>query len=387
MNDLTNIGGGANSVSNELTATHTHVYNGITFIGNGTDEMQIGGLYVNSISNFSVTIVSGKDIILKWTNPSVIRGKPYTGVIINYSTDKYPGIEGTQIYKGTGNTYTPESESTISYTLPLYNTTYYFSCIPYTIINSEEFNGNILNTSISIGSIDPITKTFTGSTTYTIPSGYTKMDVFCVGGGGNGGGKSSSSSYTSGQGGGAGGYTKTTKNISIASGQTLSISVGGGSYPVGGGTALSGGTSSVSRSGTTLSSATGGGGVSTNNVYGGNGGSGGGGGSYGGPGNGGASNGGSDGSIFGGKGQGTTTRAFGESSGTLYAGGGGGGSFSGAAGAGGSPGGGHGGGSRGNGTSAAGNTGSGGGGSGGGNNSGGTNGGNGGSGIVLIKLY
>lgn len=142
----------------------------------------------------------------------------------------------------------------------------------------------------------------------TTGTGGGAVQVFLVGGGGGG--------FT---GGGGGGYT-TTADASFQTGKDYSIVVGAG-----GGTRTSGGQSSALGK-------TANGGVGATDDGGGNGGSGGG--SYGGSQRGGT--GGSDGGnglrgydnnplwAPGGTGQGTTTREFGSSSGTLYSGGGGG---------------------------------------------------------------
>lgn len=147
---------------------------------------------------------------------------------------------------------------------------------------------------------------FLTSGTLTLKNKIT-VDVFLVGGGG--GGRSASSS-----GGGGGGYTHTERKMEIKP----------GSYPVvigAGGAADSDGNPSTFNG---LSANGGGAAYKSDASYGGNGGSGGG--LWG--------NGGSDGGNGssrydrGGKGQGTTTREFGESTGDLYAGGGGGSSTS-----------------------------------------------------------
>lgn len=212
----------------------------------------------------------------------------------------------------------------------------------------------------------------------------TKVDIFAVGGGG-GGGNGNDGSY-GGQGGG-GGFTATVKAKSLAKNVSYTVTIGAG-----GAAHTPGGASSFGE----LCTAQGG-------WYGANGGDGGGyGGSGGGvPGStantwakraGGA--GGSDGSdglttneIYTavGKGQGTTTRAFGDADGELYAGGGGGGGTwgaksSGPGGAGGAGGGGNGNKFRMDGLPGETNTGGGGGG-GGGHNAGGA----GGSGIVILR--
>ena len=174
-------------------------------------------------------------------------------------------------------------------------------------------------------------------------TGETPMiDVFLVGGGGGGSGHHGNASYDAG---GGGGYTTTRKGFKPTLNESYTITIGGGgsagpAWTAGG----NGGTTSAFGF-----SAAGGKGGSTS---GGNGGSGGGYNGY---------VGGSDGSNGSGnspgKGQGTTTREFGESTGTLYSGGGGGSGKSGGAGGGAS-----GGGSWSGGGTAAANTGGGGGG-------------------------
>lgn len=142
------------------------------------------------------------------------------------------------------------------------------------------------------------------------------IDVFLVGGGGGVG-----DDYTAGAG---GGYTQTIFGVQVQANESYTIVVGAGGSPSGGG---GGKTSAFGNT------ANGGDGVKYTIQNGGNGGNGGGG--YGADkgGNGGSD--GSDGSDGSngtetqgtpGKGQGTSTREFGETNGTLYAGAGGGGS-------------------------------------------------------------
>lgn len=181
----------------------------------------------------------------------------------------------------------------------------------------------------------------TGQTSLTVTSSRTvnfsdnaeNIDIFvCGGGGGGGGGNSWGTTSTSyGGAGGGGGRTATVKNAPITRYTDYALTVG--SYGIGGNggyrevtNGTSGGASSISG----IVSASGGSGGS-----GGGSGSGGSGGSGGGGGGGAYSNGGDGGSDGangestrhqGGTGQGTTTRAFGESNGMLCSGGGGGGS-------------------------------------------------------------
>lgn len=179
-----------------------------------------------------------------------------------------------------------------------------------------------------------------GTLTFTDLRGTSSIDVFLVGGGGGSNSKTVSTDYgTVHSGGGGGGYTKTQKSVSVSANSAISVSIGAG-----GGAGSSGGTTTVKVNGNSYSASGGAAGGApgwsgSNTVCGsgGSGGSGGGaassggfaggsGGSDGGNGSGGRSN------VFptssAGSGQGTTTRAFGESSGELfsYGGSGGGGS-------------------------------------------------------------
>ena len=286
-----------------------------------------------------------------------------------------------------------------------------------------ELYGSVINAMAKTSAV--INKTFTASGSYTVPAGYIKADIFCVGGGSGGVG------YQSG-GGGGGGYTKTVIGIAVAAGQVLAITIGaggqGGQNTTKNRQGYPGGVSTVTRSGTTICSAEGGTNVRSNGTNvdvtstlyfnsGKNGGSGGGGQTDEGhenedgywvaveiPKNGGSNGSRGEGtySLGGGKGQGTTTRAYGQSSGTLYAGGGGAGRYNNIT-YGSMPGasGGAGGGGKGgdgakaldivlaSGKNGAANTGGGGGGSGYNytNGSAAIVGGDGGSGIVLVKLY
>ena len=95
--------------------------------------------------------------------------------------------------------------------------------------------------------------TLTASGTWTVPAGYTAIDVFAVGGGGAGAG--AIHNYSGG--GGGGGYTKTTYGIAVSEGETLEITIGAGGVPStsNGG---DGGASSIKRGTAVLASAEGG---------------------------------------------------------------------------------------------------------------------------------
>lgn len=365
------------------------VLQGVSFTSQNGMKMA-GTMTVNSILSFKVAGVSGRQVLFQWQNPTSAYGKPFSAILINYSTSGYPGSGGTRLYTGYGNNSASGGISQVWLNLPALGTTYYISAYAYAKCSAGDIWGQEFRATATTGGT--MTKTYTSSQNVTVPAGYTKADIFCVGGGGGG---SRGSSSGGGGGGGAGGYTTSAFNIAVSQGEVLNIYVGAG----GAGDGKSGGKSYVMRSGSTLCQANGG----TNSQGGSDGG---------GSGENGYSNGAGHNFTSGGKplysGQGTTTTAFGENSGTLYAAGGGGGAayytfgpYYG--GAGGNYGGGNGGngGYRSGGSSSEGydyawptagasataGTGSGGGGGGGGNErTGGAGGGNGGSGVVLIRF-
>lgn len=153
-----------------------------------------------------------------------------------------------------------------------------------------------------------------GNYTWIVPPGCTEVDVFLVGGGGGGSGDA-----------GGSGYTKTFKSdnngwrdgnsIPVSAGETIQIIVGSGGKGAESGAANNGGYSQFMNSSYRANGGKGG-----TQSSGGNGGSGGG------PGNGGTD--GGDGDVgnwtedIAGKGQGHTTKDFGESNGKINAGGG-----------------------------------------------------------------
>ena len=172
---------------------------------------------VNSLLSFSVAAYSGRRIIANWTNPNQAAGRPYSGVIIRYDTGGYPGTTGgVQIYKGAGNNHSAGAVSQAFLDLPNLNARYFLSCTPYVTTSFGELLGNPINAEVTTGG--GISRTFTYTQNFTIPDGYTRADIFCVGGGGNGGNvkrdASSTNPYEGGSGGG-GGYTTTVINVSV----------------------------------------------------------------------------------------------------------------------------------------------------------------------------
>ena len=340
MNGTTFTMGGANAT---LTAKWTAASYTLTINPNG-------GTYNGSTSNTTMTIQYGKTQTI--ANPT------RTGYVFNGWTVTGTGskISGTTFTMGSANATLKANWASAK---PTYTYTGSSTLI-------DDGSGNWRIKFLTSGTL-----TFTN-----LGTASSGIDVFLVGGGGGAGPHG---------GGGGGGYTATYKSITVATSQSYAIVVGAGGAGVKGDNVPGdGGTSSAFSK-----SAAGGkaGGRLVSSAYGGAGGSGGGascaklgladtsgvvGGSNG-------SDGGSTSHWSGGKGQGTTTREFGESSGTLYSGGGGG--YCGTGGSGG-------GGSAAtvmntNGVSGTTNTG-GGGGAGKGSN---ISGGSGGSGIVVIRNH
>ena len=307
----------ANSLASQTSATATaaQILNGYTAWVNGSKIS--GTTTVQSILSFSAAVYSSTAITFTWQNPA--KG-PFSGVIIVGKAGSYPTSisDGTRFYKGAGSNSSASGTSSTTVSSFTGGTTYYFRAFSYAIKDIAEWVHATSYTATATTTKGM--QTFTSSGIFTVPDNVRSIDVFLVGGGGGGQGGGPYSG--SGGGGGGGGYTNTIKSLSVTPGQTFSIIVGaggaggaalGGNGYAGGSTSFdsysaSGGERGVSRAGGS------GGGSGTSNSWGtaaGNGGSNG-------------DNGGTAKST-GGVGQGTTTRAFGESSGTLYSGGGGGG--------------------------------------------------------------
>ena len=339
-------------------------------------------------------------ITVSWQNPTAF----FAGVLIVRKEGSAPtGVrDGVKVYVGTGTSFTDADVS--------FDTTYYYRAYPYNEKKQYQTLTNVVSitpkswqmpkfTGSGYASGDQKKGMFTCLSSGTLTLDAQTYDVFVVGGGASGKAiPDLEDSY--GAAGGGSGYTNTKKGV-VYKGGECRVYIGSGGIPIGNDgdtpwcnpgseSSISIGVETVSALGGTVQ------GYGNGSLYGTNGGSGGG--------NAGyktysAGIGGSDGSDSTpasgwtnnsrvGKGQGTTTRAFEESSQKLYAGGGTGGSGSRYAAdgePGGKGGGGRGGDRNGNGGDGTANTGGGGGGAGGwpvGTN---TIGGYGGSGIVIVR--
>lgn len=326
------------------TAVPARVMANDVFWSNGI--RQVGTMTVNSILSFSAAAYSTTQILLQWQNPYAATGRPFSGVFINYSTSGYPGTGGTRIYTGYGNNATPGGWAQAIVTMPAIGTTYYFSATNYATASPVDLWGTTFNAVAATTARGQ--QTFTASGTFTVQAGVREIDVFVAGGGASGGSGSSSSDIAGN--GGNSGKTATIKKYAVTPGQQFPVNIGAGGARSNG-TENAGGTTSFGsilsaaggekRGVSTLGTGGSGGGTSRNTSYSAN------------KQNFLATSGGADGAdggtawrdgyepVYGGTGQHTTTRAFGESGNTLYAGGGSGGgeNLAGAAGGGGKGGG------------------------------------------------
>lgn len=282
----------------------------------------------NQVSDLVLT-PNKSSATLKWTNPTQ-QSYSVTKVIQKIDSAPENPNDGTEVYSGTGTTVTVSGlQDSINYHFAV-----------FAVSNSGKYKPPVVktympeiwpkytytgNSKLIKDSEDDWRIKFTTSGKLTWLSKTMKIDIFGVGGGGGGGG--SASILNSYGGGGGGGYTKTVKPIEITTGQEINVVIGaGGRASSQGGTTTfgsilsvnggqPGGTSSPEgnpRGGTGGNGGSGGGGAGGLENYAGK------------PGSDGQN--GGDGStnagtIPGGKGQGTTTREFGERNGPLHAGG------------------------------------------------------------------
>lgn len=260
-----------------------------------------------------VTLTPNKShATLSWTNP-VSTNLQTVKVIQKIGSDPENPNDGTQVYEGTGTTVTVDNlQDIIQYHFGIFaigkNGKYKDPVVKnYTPEIWPKYDYTGQHTLLKDNAEQGWWRIkFLSSGVLTWLSEDTEIDVFLVGGGGGGGNT-----------GGGGGYTKTQKNLKLTNSQRVSIEIGsGGSSGTSGGASKFG--TLIANGGTNSGDGGSGGGEygfnsALGEVRGGDGGSDGADGGRGSP---------SDGDI--GRGQGSTTREFGEPGGTLYSGGGGG---------------------------------------------------------------
>lgn len=260
-----------------------------------------------------VTLTPNKShATLSWTNP-VSTNLQTIKVIQKIGSDPENPNDGTQVYEGTGTTVTVDNlQDSIDYRFGIFaigkNGKYKDPVVKnYTPEIWPKYDYTGQHTLLKDNAEQGWWRIkFLSSGVLTWLSEDTEIDVFLVGGGGGGGNT-----------GGGGGYTKTQKNLKLTNSQRVSIEIGsGGSSGTSGGASKFG--TLIANGGTNSGDGGSGGGEygfnsALGEVRGGDGGSDGADGGRGSP---------SDGDI--GRGQGSTTREFGEPGETLYSGGGGG---------------------------------------------------------------
>lgn len=282
------------------------------------------------VTSFSVSPYSGVRVLAAWNNPSNVQN--FNGVKIEYKTGSQaawtPGT-GTQIYQGTGTSAGAGQRSTAYLDMPSLSSQYTLMAYTY-----GSLTGTTQNSSTVIATVTTSGNQQTNVTSgriVTVPAGYSKADVYLVGGGASGvPGNGVANQSTYGAGGGGGGYVASSTNLSVTPGASLTFSIGSGGATsnttsgtnAGGTTSVSGAISLSANGGSKYGPS-----QSVDMWTGTNGGSGGGG-----AGNrfGAAGNGGSNGSN-GGAGQGKVGSGSNQSTtlnGILYSGGGGGGNTS-----------------------------------------------------------
>lgn len=245
----------------------------VTYNGNATISV------ASNNTSIATASISGKTVTVK----SVATGSATITVSVGSSTN-----------------YTTPSSKTYSATVVITGSPDFTYTGDYQLVDDAN---NVISTSTGNWKIRFLTS---GTLKFTDLKGAASgIDVFCVGGGSGGS-----------AGGGGGGYTTTKKNVAVQANTNYTITIGAGGAQSTSGNPYNGNTTSgfgVSAAGGSMDG--------TGGVKGGNGGSGGGGYTAG---NGGSNGGnGASGGYAGGSGQGSTTREFGESGATLYAGGGG----------------------------------------------------------------
>lgn len=188
----------------------------------------------------------------------------------------------TKIYSGEGTSYTVNTSLTATgYLISniASGTTKTYRLGAYITINSKNFYGGYMTASGTAADYSSVLgwKTYKSTQTITVPKGCHSITAYAVGGGGGGGDynnvrtKSGSYyyNYYSGCGGGGGGY-QSNGSIAVVPGQTIAVTIGAGGsrgyywissgkvQRIGGG---SGGTTSISCNGKTISASGGHGGA------------------------------------------------------------------------------------------------------------------------------
>jgi hypothetical protein len=247
-----------------VTDSQGHIPAGTTVVSytpGSTDTMVLSADATGSSSNDTVSFLAPTS--QGWTYVNSLAGST---LLVNRTNEIVSGtIKATPAISGAG---------TVTIIDPLY------SAGGLQVTGTAQANQVLVATSSTtaiwapVQSVTPaqsLVTVLTTSGTYPVPSGVSSLRITCVGGGGGGGGGGSASGSIVQQGGGAGAAgTSATQIINVASGETLTATVGaGGTGGAGGaaggnnagGTGTAGGSATVTGSGINVTGAGGPGGA------------------------------------------------------------------------------------------------------------------------------
>lgn len=215
--------GVAGTYTSDATAAASDIKKGRTALVNGV--LVTGTLIAQSPSNIFAQTNGPASITLSWYNPSV---GPFAGVQIRMSTSGYPGkTGGSVVYTGAGSNTTKNGKSSVAITGLSGNTQYYFTVYGQcgTLDMSEGYLNVAAKTAVSRGS-----QTFLTSGIFTVPQ-YVYEIQYCIVGAGGGayrrGNDDSTRTYANG---GAGGYVVNGK-MSVRPNDQLPIVIGISTIP------------------------------------------------------------------------------------------------------------------------------------------------------------
>lgn len=212
----------AGTYTSDATVVASDIKKGKTIYANGV--LVTGTLISQSPTNGTIQTNGPTSITISWYNPPI---GPYAGVQIRMSTSGYPGkTGGTVVYTGTGSNTTKNGKSSIAITGLTGGTLYYFSI--YGQCGTLDTSENILNLS-SRTAVAKGSQTFLSSGIFTVPE-YVYEIEYCVVGSGGGTYISAGSDRRVSSNGGGGGYVKNGK-MSVTPGQQLPVVVGVSTYP------------------------------------------------------------------------------------------------------------------------------------------------------------
>lgn len=210
--------GVAGTYTSDATAAASDMKKGKTAFSNGV--LITGTLIAQSPSNISAQTNGPASITLSWYNPSI---GPFAGVQIRMSTSGYPGkTGGSVVYTGAGSNTARNGKSSVAITRLNGNTEYYFTVYGQcgTLDTSEGYLNVSAKTAVSRGS-----QTFLTSGIFTVPQYVYNIEYCIVGAGGSTYKRGDDDSTHTWANGGAGGYV-VNGQINVTPGQQLAVTIG-----------------------------------------------------------------------------------------------------------------------------------------------------------------